>query len=145
MAPNGFRQLQLNFSGIGCWLMFAAGLALITTVGVGWLFKSLLVLLLLLILVPIVLVVGVQFWLRRNLVEGACPSCSQPLTGLNKMPLSCPSCGVQLQVSNGAFSRMTPEGTIDVDVINVDVANADNDSTESVKTVDVEILPPADP
>ena len=144
MAPNGFRQLQLNFSGMGCWLTLAIGFVLITTVGIGWLLKSLLVLIALLVFIPIALVVGIQFWLRRNLVEGPCPSCSQPLTGFKAMPLSCPSCGVALQARDGAFVRITPEGTIDVDVVNVDASTVDDGAEENVTIVDVDVLPPAD-
>lgn len=145
MAPKGFRQLQLNFSGMGCWLTLAIGFGLVTTVGIGWLLKSLLVLVVLLIAVPIVLVVGVQFWLRRNLVEGPCPSCAQPLTGFRTIPMSCPSCGVELQAKNGTFARTAADGTIDVNVINVDAVSTDAGDTEEVTIVDVDVLPPAKP
>ncbi|MEO0430483.1 MAG: hypothetical protein AAF151_02215 [Cyanobacteria bacterium J06656_5] len=144
MAPNGFRQLQLNFSGMGCWLTLAIGFGLVTTVGIGWLLKSLLVLVILLISVPIVLIVGSQFWLRRNLVEGACPACSQPLTGFRPIPMSCPNCGVALQAKDGAFVRVAPEGTIDVNVVNVDAVRTDAGDTDEVTIVDVDVLPPAD-
>ena len=144
MAPNGFRQLQLNFSGMGCWLTLAIGFGLVTTVGIGWLLKSLLVLVILLISVPIVLIVGSQFWLRRNLVEGTCPACSQPLTGFRPIPMSCPNCGVALQAKDGAFVRVAPEGTIDVNVVNVDAVRTDAGDTDEVTIVDVDVLPPAD-
>lgn len=143
MAPNGFRQLQLNFSGVGCWLTLGIGLILMTTVGIGWLLKSLFAIVVLLFLIPVLLVVGVQIWLRRNLVQGACPSCGQALTGFNTMPLSCPSCGVGLQTRNGAFVRATPEGTIDVDVINVNAVSTDT-GDDGATVVDVDVLPPAD-
>ncbi|ESA36718.1 hypothetical protein N836_06560 [Leptolyngbya sp. Heron Island J] len=144
MAPNGFKQLQLNFSGMGCWLTLAIGFLLMTTVGIGWLLKSLLVLIVLLLLIPVVLVVGVQFWLRRNLVEGSCPACDQPLTGFKTIPLSCPSCGAALQAMDGTFVRVAAEGTIDVDAINVDVSNLDDGPADNVTIVDVDVLPPAD-
>ncbi|MEL6229781.1 MAG: hypothetical protein AAFR24_07710 [Cyanobacteria bacterium J06627_3] len=144
MAPNGFRQLQLNFSGMGCWLTLAIGFGLVTTVGIGWLLKSLLVLVVLLVSVPIALIVGSQFWLRRNLVEGACPACSQPLTGFRPIPMSCPNCGVALQAKDGTFVRVAPEGTIDVNVINVDAVRTDTGDTDGVTIVDVDVLPPAD-
>ncbi|MEL6332647.1 MAG: hypothetical protein AAFN42_21240 [Cyanobacteria bacterium J06554_1] len=144
MAPNGFRQLQLNFSGMGCWLTLAIGFGLVTTVGIGWLLKSLLVLVVLLVSVPIALIVGSQFWLRRNLVEGACPACSQPLTGFRPIPMSCPNCGVALQAKDGTFVRVAPEGTIDVNVINVDAVRTDTGDTDGVTVVDVDVLPPAD-
>lgn len=144
MAPNGFRQLQLNFSGAGCWLTLALGFVLVTTVGIGWLLKSLLVLTVLLVLVPILLIVGAQFWLKRNLVEGTCPSCAQPLTGFKTVPLNCPSCGVALQAKDGVFARVAAEGTIDVDVVDVESVETDSASTNEATIVDVDVLPPAD-
>ncbi|MBT9313818.1 hypothetical protein [Leptothoe spongobia] len=146
MTPNGFRQLQLNFSGMGCWLTLAIGFGLMTTVGIGWLLKSLLVLIVLLVSIPILLIVGAQFWLKRNLVEGACPSCSQPLTGFQSMmPMSCPNCGVALQAKDGTFVRVAPEGTIDVDVVDVDTVGTDTaEANEATTIIDVEVLPPAD-
>ena len=144
MAPNGFRQLQLNFSGAGCWLTFALGLVLMTTVGIGWLLKSLLVLIVLLILTPVLLVVGAQFWLKRNLVEGTCPSCAQPLTGFKTVPLNCPSCGVALQAKDGEFAGVAAKGTIDVDVVDVESVRTDAAATDEVTVVDVDVLPPAD-
>ncbi|MEM1359740.1 MAG: hypothetical protein AAGF89_16165 [Bacteroidota bacterium] len=129
---------------MGCWLTLAIGFGLVTTVGIGWLLKSLLVLVILLISVPIVLIVGSQFWLRRNLVEGACPACSQPLTGFRPIPMSCPNCGVALQAKDGAFVRVAPEGTIDVNVVNVDAVRTDAGDTDEVTIVDVDVLPPAD-
>ncbi|NEP59011.1 MAG: hypothetical protein F6K31_18645 [Symploca sp. SIO2G7] len=144
MAPKGFKQVQFNFSGMGCWLTLTVLLVLMTTVGIGWLLKSLLVLILLLVLVPILLIAGAQFWLKRNLIEGACPSCSQPLTGFKSIPLACPSCGVTLQTNDGSFVRVAPEGTIDVDVVNAELVNTDSGTTDETVVVDVDILPPAD-
>ncbi|NEQ48827.1 MAG: hypothetical protein F6K11_01665 [Leptolyngbya sp. SIO3F4] len=145
MNSNGFRQLQLNFSGMGCWLTFAIGFALMTTVGIGWLLKSLLVLIVLLFAIPILLIVGAQFWLRRNLVEGTCPSCGQPLTGFKAMmPMACPNCGTALQTENGKFVRITPEGTIDVDVVDVDAVSTEATGVDNTITVDIDVLPSAD-
>lgn len=145
MAPNGFRQLQLNFSGMGCWLTLAIVFGLMTTIGLGWLLKSLLVLVVLLISMPILLIVGAQFWLKYNLVDGTCPSCSQPLTGFKSMmPMSCPNCGVALQTEDGTFVRVTPEGTIDVDVVDVDAVGNEATGVNETTVVDIEVLPPAD-
>ena len=144
MAPNGFRQLQLNFSGMGCWLTLAVGFIMLTTVGLGWLLKSLLVIVALLFIIPIVLIVVAQIWLKRNLVQGNCPSCSQPLTGFKQIQLSCPSCGVALQACDDRFVRVTPEGTIDVDVVNFEASGTESNSAENFTVVDVEVLPPGD-
>ena len=98
MNQNGFRQLQLNFSGLGCWLTLFVGLWLITTVGLGWILKSIAVLFLVSLILPVLLFIGIRFWLSRNWVQGSCPSCSQPLAGVKSMQLSCPSCGVRLDL-----------------------------------------------
>ncbi|MEO1182638.1 MAG: hypothetical protein AAFX51_17750, partial [Cyanobacteria bacterium J06636_28] len=74
----------------------------------------------------------------------ACPACSQPLTGFRPIPMSCPNCGVALQAKDGTFVRVAPEGTIDVNVINVDAVRTDTGDTDGVTIVDVDVLPPAD-
>lgn len=119
MNPNGFRQLQVNLSGIGCWLVPLAIVWLLGAVGLGWIVKSLVVLVGLAVLVPVVLVVAGQFWLRRNLVQAACPVCSAPLTGLRSLTIQCPSCGTELTAVDGGFKRSSADGTIDVDVVDV--------------------------
>lgn len=119
MDSNGFKQLRLNFSGIGCWLTLIAIAWLLGAIGLGWLVKSFLVLLVLLTLAPIVGFVLFRWWLQRNLVQGNCPVCSFSLTGLNNTESICPNCGTSVKAENGEFKRTTPEGTIDVDVVEV--------------------------
>lgn len=119
MNPNGLNQIRFNFSGIGCWLALIASVWLLGAVGLGWLVKSVLVLILLLLLAPVVGFFVFRWWLQRNLVQGECPVCSFNLTGINNTNSVCPSCGTALKAENGKFKRVTPEGTIDVDVIEV--------------------------
>lgn len=141
MEPKNIRPIQLNFSGLGCWLTLAIGFLLTATVGIGWLLKSLVALGVLIVLLPVLLVVGVQFWLKRNLVQGTCPSCGQALTGFKTIPQStCMNCGISLQIDNNSFVRTTPEGTIDVDVVDMETGDATNAAT----IVDVEVLPPGE-
>lgn len=141
MNQNGFRQLQLNFSGLGCWLTLFVGLWLITTVGLGWILKSIAVLFLVSLLLPVLLFIGIRFWLSRNWVQGSCPSCSQPLAGVKSMQLNCPSCGVRLEVSDGQFVRASAAGTVDIEAVDVEEVK-ENDGGTTV--VDVEVLPPGD-
>jgi len=129
--PNGFRQLQVSFSGIGCWLVLLGAVWLLGAVGLGWVVKSLAVLVGLAILTPIVLIGIGRFWLRRNLVQSACPVCNAPLTGLRSMETQCPSCGTSLTATDGGFRRSNRDGTIDVEAVDV----------PSVE-VTVEALPP---
>jgi hypothetical protein len=116
---NGPNQIQLNFSGIGCWLMAIGIIWLLGAVGLGWIVKSLAVLVVLLILAPVFLFLGVRFWLKRNLVQAECPVCATSLTGLKGAQTLCPSCGTPLQVEANGFHRLAQEGTIDVDAVDV--------------------------
>lgn len=125
MNPNSFRNLQLNFSGLGCWLVLFAVIWLLGSVGLGWLVKSFVVLLAFIILAPVVGFLVLQWWVRRNLVEGECPVCSYDLTVINSMEFRCPSCGEPLKASDRKIQRLTPPGTIDVDVVDVDVQTVD--------------------
>ena len=81
MTQNGFRGLQLNIPGLGCWVTLLLGAWLLGAAGLGWLVKSALVLVVVLALLPVVVVAIAQFWLRRNLVVGDCPVCGQRLNG----------------------------------------------------------------
>lgn len=119
MNQNDLRQLNLNFSGIGCWLTAIAGAWLLGALGLGWLVKSFVVLVLLLLLAPIVAFVGFRWWLQRNVIQADCPVCSFNLTGLNGTQSICPNCGTALQAQAGAFQRIAQEGTIDVEAVDV--------------------------
>lgn len=119
MNPNGLKTLQLNLSGLGCWLTVIGVVWLLGAIGLGWLVKSALVLLLLLFLAPVLLFLGFRWWLQRNLVQGNCPVCRYELTGINGIQSPCPSCGTVLTVKDGQFIRPTPTGTVDVDAVEV--------------------------
>jgi hypothetical protein len=121
MNQNGLNGLQVNLSGIRFWLVTFAAIWLLSAIGLGWLVKSLFILLAFLFLLPIVFFVGVRWWLKRNLVDGQCPVCSQSLAGVNQMQLTCPSCGEPLQVEQGKFKRVAPPGVVDVDAVEVSV------------------------
>jgi hypothetical protein len=138
----GSKNIQLNFSGIGCWLTLIGGAFLLGAIGLGWVVKSVFVLLLLLILAPVIAFVGFRWWLSRNVVDGACPVCQTPLTGLNQMQTACPNCQTPLQVTRQGFIRFTPEGTVEVSAVDV-TSTASGLETEAVE-VTVEVLPPSD-
>lgn len=120
MNSNGFNQIRLNFSGLGCWLTIIAGAWLLGAVGLGWLVKSALVLILLLLLAPILAFVGLRWWLKRNLVQAVCPVCGfDPIIGLRQSETACPNCGAVLQAEDDHFKRTTADGTIDVDAVEI--------------------------
>jgi ssDNA-binding Zn-finger/Zn-ribbon topoisomerase 1 len=118
---NGFKSLEFNLSGIGFWLTAFAIIWLLGAVGLGWLVKSFLILMGLILLTPVIAFLGFRWWLKRNLVEDACPVCRYESAGINGMQLRCPNCGEPLKVESKHFHRMTPPGTVDVDAIDVSV------------------------
>jgi len=114
---------QFNLSGIGCWLTLILGALLLTSVGLGWVVNSVIIVLGLMILLPIIALVGVQWWLRRNLVEDECPVCQYQFTGFNGTMSRCPNCSEPIKIEKGKFQRITPPGTIDVDAVDVDASS----------------------
>ena len=119
MNPNGFNNTYTFSSSLRFWLVLIAILWLISSVGLWWIVKSVFIIIGLLLLAPILAFVGFQLWLRRSLVNGACPVCNQTLIGINDQKIQCPSCGEALVVENKSFQRVTPPGTVDVDVVDI--------------------------
>lgn len=126
MNQLNFRLIELNLSGIGCWLTVIGLAWLLGAIGLGWLVKSVVLLMLLLVLTPVLLFVGLRFWLQRNLIRGTCPVCTTALTGLQAAETVCPSCGTPLTILTTGFERVAEPGTVDVvavDVVAVDVVD----------------------
>lgn len=123
MNQNFPKIAQLNLSGIGCWLTLILGALLLTSVGLGWVVNSVIIVLGLMILLPVIALFGVQWWLKRNLVEDECPVCQYQFTGFNGTMSRCPNCSEPLKIENGHFQRITPPGTIDVDAVDVDASS----------------------
>lgn len=138
MYPQG--NYRINSSGIGCWLTLIAIALLLGSVGLGWIVKSLAVIFVLITITPFVLFFGVRWWLSRNLIEGNCPVCDTALTGLNKTQTVCPNCRTQLQVTREGFERFVPDGTVEVNAVDV----TEGDRADEAVNVTVEVLPPAD-
>ena len=119
MNPNQPQRLFVGLSAIRSWLTFFLIIWLLGFIGLGWLLKSLLVLVGLILVTPVLLFVGLRWWLGRNLIQGTCPSCGNPLTGLKNTQTTCPSCAQTVSVENSVFQRPTEPGTIDVQAIDV--------------------------
>ena len=116
------RLLQYNLSsGLGCWLTVILIGFLLTSVGLGWVINGFLIFLALLFIAPVIGFWGLQWWLKRKLIQAQCPVCDYEFTGFKNTEFSCPSCGEALQVEGDRFTRMTPPGTIDVDAVEVSV------------------------
>ena len=114
-----FKSFQLNLLNLRPWFTLLAVIWLLASLGLGWLVKSLVIIVGLLFLAPIVAFFGFRWWLQRNLVADQCPVCRYEFTGLNNSQLQCPNCGESLLVQNNHFQRFTPEGTIDIQAVEV--------------------------
>ncbi|MBF2000747.1 MAG: hypothetical protein IGS50_23660 [Synechococcales cyanobacterium C42_A2020_086] len=122
MNPNSFRSVRsLKGSGLGFWLTLLAIAWLLGSIGLGWLVKSVVILVGVILITPILAFLGFRWWLQRNLVVDRCPVCSYESAGINGTQLRCPSCSEPLKVEQGHFHRLTPPGTVDVEAIDVTV------------------------
>ncbi len=119
MNPNTTQRLLLSLSTIRSWLILFGVIWLVGFLGLGWLVKSLFVLFALVLLTPVVLFLGLRWWLGRNLIQAPCPVCGFAMAGLNNSQTRCPNCNESLQASNGQFQRITPPGTVDVEAVEV--------------------------
>jgi len=119
---NFSRIAQINLPGVGCWLTLILVGLLLTSVGLGWVVNSFLIVLGIILILPTIALIGVRWWVRRNLVQDQCPVCQYQFTGFNGTMSRCPSCGEPLKIEKGQFQRITPPGTIDVDAVDVDAS-----------------------
>ena len=115
------RNLQIGMTEVSRLLLPFALIWLLGAIGLGWLVKSLLILFGLLLLLPVLAFIGFRWWLKRSLVQSACPICSHEFVSLNHSEFRCPSCNEPLKAEQGHFSRLVPPGTIDVNAIDVTV------------------------
>ena len=119
MNQGNSKMFQLAMSSIGNWLIVLAIIWLLGSIGLGWLVNSILILFGFILIAPIVVFLGLRWWLNRNLIMDKCPICSYEFTALNQTQCQCPSCGEPLKVEGGHFNRLTPPGTIDVSAVEV--------------------------
>ncbi len=120
-----FSALPLLGVGLRKLLWIGLFVWLLGSLGLGWLVKGVVVVIVMLIAVPIAGIFIGQWWLRKNVVQGACPVCSYELTGLNGTQMSCANCGEPLRVEMSQFRRMSADGAIDVTAVDVEVQSVD--------------------
>ena len=139
---QNFNQLQVRFPRLGCWLfLFIA----VWAIGLSGVIKSLFALVAFLVLAPVLAFLGLQFWVKRNLVEGNCPVCEQSLTGVKSLKIPCPNCGTEVVATADGFERAAADGVIDVQVVDVQASSAaDVSDSATVIDVDVQRLPEAE-
>ena len=123
MNDRSFQLLKINSSGLGCWASIIFLGFILTSLGLGWIFNGLIVLVAFLFILPAIAFWGLQWWLKRRLIQDSCPVCNYEFTGFKNTEFDCPSCGEALKIEGETFSRMTPPGTIDVDAVEVSVSS----------------------
>ncbi len=147
---QNFNQLQVRFPGLGCWLFVLVAVWLLGAIGIGGIIKSIFALVLFVVLAPVLAFLALQFWVKRNLIQGNCPVCEQTLAGLKNSKMPCPNCGTELSVTAGGFERFATDGVIDIRAVDVQASNVASNrvalSDGDVPTIDVEVerLPDAD-
>ncbi|AFY70227.1 hypothetical protein Pse7367_1952 [Thalassoporum mexicanum PCC 7367] len=92
----------------------------LSAIGLGWLVNSIFILIGIITIAPIIALVGFQWWLKRSLVTADCPVCQFRATAAKGSEFNCPSCGEPLEAKDQQFVRLTPPGTIDVEVQAID-------------------------
>ena len=119
MNQDSFKNFQVGLSEISRLLLPFAVIWLLGAIGLGWLVKSFFILFGLILITPAIAYFGFRWWLKRNLIQAACPVCHYEFVSLNKTEFRCPSCSEALKAENGRFNRLTPPGTIDVSAVEV--------------------------
>lgn len=146
---QNFNQLQVRFPGLGCWVFVLISFWVIGAVGITGILKSIFALVLFVVLAPVLAFLGLQFWVKRNLVEGNCPVCEQPLTGLKSVKTPCPNCGTEVTATADGFERAMTDGVIDVQAVDTNASTVMDESADddvpfietTVVDVDVQQLP----
>lgn len=107
-------------------MLWAGFVWLVLSGNASIIFDSFLFILLLVTVVPILGLLAFRLWAGSQLVQGTCPNCGSPVSGIRNKPFQCMSCGQVVKgESNGNFTwgGEPSSATIDVDVIDVDVAD----------------------
>ena len=116
---NSTNTFQFKLSGVGSWLTLLLIIWLLGSIGLGWLVKSVMILIGLILITPAIAFLGFRWWLQRNLVGDECPVCNYEFRALNRTECQCPNCNEPLKIEQGHFNRLTPPGTIDVEAVEV--------------------------
>ena len=119
MSQDSFKSFQVGLAEVSRFLLPFAVIWLLGAIGLGWLVKSFFILVALILAAPVIAYFGFRWWLRRNVVQAACPVCQTEFVGLNKTEFRCPNCSEPLIAENGRFNRLMPPGTIEVNAVEV--------------------------
>ena len=116
---QGTPKISFKLPRISNWLILLGIACLLVSIGLGWVVKSLLIVVAFLLLTTVVAFFALQWWLKRNLIQDKCPVCQYEFPALNQTQFQCANCGEPLKIEQGHFSRLTPPGTIDVTAVEV--------------------------
>ncbi len=116
LPPNNLNSAGDRWSSLRFWVTVILVSWLLGAVGLRWLIDSIFILIGLAIAAPVLAMVGLQWWVKRSIVTAACPVCEYEFSATRQTTFQCPNCGEPLQVQHQKFTRMTPPGTIDVEV-----------------------------
>lgn len=119
---------QVRWQVLRPWIVTLAVIWVLGSVGLGWLVKSFLFLIGLMVITPILGFLGLRWWVRRTLVQDACPVCQYEFSALNNTQTRCPNCGEALTVENQRFQRPVSAGTIDVQAVEVTAQVVEDDN-----------------
>jgi len=125
VKEQNFKNLQFSVAEVSRLLLPFVIIWLLGAIGLGWIVKSLLILLALLLIAPVIAFVGFRWWLKRNLIQSSCPVCQYEFVSLNRANFACPNCNEPLKAEDGHFTRLVPPGTIDVSAIEVPTQQID--------------------
>lgn len=117
--PNGSGDGD-RWAGVRFWLTTLLVFWTLSAIGLGWLIKSVFVLIGLVTIAPVIAFFGFQWWVKQSIVTADCPICDTNFTASKNSQFQCPNCGEPLQEQQKQFVRITPPGTIDIDVQVVD-------------------------
>ncbi|TYQ27966.1 hypothetical protein PseudUWO310_14835 [Pseudanabaena sp. UWO310] len=109
-----------RWSGVRFWLTALLIFWTLSTIGLGWLVNSFFILIGLVTFVPVIAFFGLQWWIKRSIVTSDCPVCDATFNASRSSQFQCPNCGEPLQEQQNKFVRLSPPGTIDIDVQVVD-------------------------
>lgn len=129
MKPD-YRTILINprYANYGCLSLLLVLTVIVAIVGWDWVINGVLIFLAFLIIAPVVGAVAFRWWLKANVMEDSCPVCGYTFAGFNNKECRCPSCGESLVANHRHFERVTPEGTIDVDAVDVSVKRVDGET-----------------
>ena len=139
MTQN-FNQLQVRFPGLGCWVFVLGTIWLLGAIGLSGIIKFTAALVLFFMLAPVLAFVGVRFWLKRNLINGACPVCEQTLAGLKSSNLTCPNCATELIATAEGFERVAADGVIDIQAVDIQANATTVEAEREASVVDATVI-----